>query len=102
VVIILATWRLSHMVGREDGPGDIFKQLKLACGARYAANLGWQGSTMLSKLVVCPLCISVWFALSLVVVHAYCEWLWPAVIVLAISGAASWLELVLQLKDGGK
>jgi hypothetical protein len=78
----LATWRVTHLLANEDGPGDLV--------ARFRARLG---ASVLGKLLDCFYCLSLWiaapFALS-VTAHLW-DWLlaW-----LALSGAACLLERI--------
>lgn len=80
VVCVLATWRLSHLVAREDGPFDAVLRLRARAG-----------DGMLGRLMDCPYCLSIWFAApaALLLAHRLPEWCaaW-----LAISGGASLLE----------
>jgi hypothetical protein len=48
---ILATWRLCHLVAREDGPFDLILRLRLRAG-----------SGMVARLLDCPYCLSLWVA----------------------------------------
>ncbi len=93
LTLVLATWRLSHMLAKEQGPGDIFDKLRLWLGAKETMNFGWTGDTFWSKLVVCPLCLSVWIA---AIMYLCLPWLWWGILILAISGAASLLQLVAE------
>jgi Protein of unknown function (DUF1360) len=76
----LATWRLTHLLAEEDGPGDVV--------ARARARLG---SSPAGELMDCFACMSVWVAapLALTVTRrpraAVGTWL-------ALSGAACLLE----------
>jgi len=89
------------MLAYEDGPWDIFLNLRLWAGAKPEVHLypngsqqlEWQAVTFWGKLLLCPLCLSVWIAAPLAVwVAGPC---WDAAIVwLALSGAASLAELV--------
>jgi len=54
VVAVLATWRISRLVAKEDGPFD------LVLRARARA-----GTSVLGRLMDCPYCVSVWAALPL-------------------------------------
>jgi hypothetical protein len=78
----LATWRLSHLLAEEDGPGEIV--------VRVRARLG---SGALGSLMDCFYCLSIWiaapFALALAPRRRQLPGLW-----LAISGAACLLERV--------
>jgi hypothetical protein len=48
---VLATWRVTHLLGREDGPGQVL--------ARLRARLGWG---FWGRLMDCFYCLSVWVA----------------------------------------
>ena len=54
VIAVLATWRISRLVAKEDGPFDVVLR------ARARA-----GTTVLGRLMDCPYCVSVWAALPL-------------------------------------
>lgn len=83
---VLACWRVSHLVAREDGPFDVVLR------ARARA-----GTSVVGRLMDCPYCVSVWAAAPLA------GWLvrragWRRADVipmwLAISGGACALERV--------
>lgn len=80
LLCVLASWRLSHLVAREDGPFDLVLRLRARAG-----------DGMLGRLMDCPYCLSVWIAapLALLVTTKPLEWClawW------AISGGSSLLE----------
>ena len=82
VLAVLATWRLTHLLAREDGPADLLVRLR--------ARLGNGG---LGHLMDCFNCVSLWVAAPL-------AW-WLAstlgdgiVVWLALSGAVCLLERV--------
>jgi hypothetical protein len=50
-VAVLATWRLCHLIAREDGPFGAIARLRRAAGA---GELG--------HLMDCPYCLSLWIA----------------------------------------
>jgi len=76
----LATWRLTHLLAREDGPADVVVLLRSRAGG---GRLG--------RLMDCFLCLSVWVAgpVALLVARtrreAFLTWI-------ALSGAACLLE----------
>ncbi|HTN07202.1 DUF1360 domain-containing protein [Agriterribacter sp.] len=79
-VCTLATWRLTHLLSKEDGPFDIIYRLRKKAGAGF-----------LGSLLDCFYCLSIWVALPFAYWMAF-NWevlllLWPA-----ISGAACLLE----------
>jgi hypothetical protein len=80
VLAALATWRVSHILAEEDGPGDIVVHL------RRRAGPGWAGD-----LLDCFYCLSVWvavpFSIGLTRRHRLEPVSW-----LAVSGAACLLE----------
>ena len=80
VLAVLATWRLTHLMAREDGPADLIARLRARLGA------GWLG-----HLMDCFDCASLWVAAPM-------AW-WLAttlgdgiVLWLALSGAVCLLE----------
>ncbi len=50
----LATWRITHLVVNEDGPGDVVLRVRRAAG-----------SGALGQLMDCFYCVSVWVALPI-------------------------------------
>jgi hypothetical protein len=94
-VAVLATWRLTHLLAKEDGPADLVVRLR--------AQLG---SGRLGGVMDCFQCLSLWVAVPMAFfVGGIRE---PAVLVLtwlALSGAACLLErfcpepLVIQPMD---
>ena len=80
ILSILAVWRITHLLGKEDGPFDIIFLMRKKAGA------GFFGS-----LLDCFYCLSVWVALPFGI------WLGPdwkekILMWLALSGAACLLE----------
>jgi hypothetical protein len=79
VLAVLATWRVTHVLAREDGPGDIIYRFRR-----------WLGQSVAGKLMDC-FNVSLWVAApaALFVSRRATEWLisW-----LAISGGACLLE----------
>lgn len=80
VLAILATWRITHLLAREDGPGDVVVRLRERLG-----------SSAFGTLMDCFYCLSLWVAapLALLVARTPVDLLlaWPA-----LSGAACLLE----------
>jgi hypothetical protein len=76
----LATWRVTHLLAREDGPGGVVVQL------RERAGVGPVG-----ELMDCFYCLSIWVAVpfGLAVSKRRAE---APLICLALSGAACLLE----------
>jgi len=80
VLGVLATWRLTHLLTCEDGPGDVLATLR-----------EWAGNGFLGALMDCFFCASLWIAAPFAywLMNRWREWplLW-----LALSGAACLLE----------
>jgi hypothetical protein len=77
---VLATWRVTHLLAREDGPGDVI--------VRMRSRLG---DSTLGELMDCFDCLSLWVAApaSLLVARTAPD---RALTWLALSGAACLLE----------
>lgn len=80
VLAVLAVWRVTHLLAREDGPGEVI--------ARLRARLGWG---FWGRLMDCFYCLSVWVAAPFApfVARGVVE---IAVAWLALSGGACLLE----------
>jgi hypothetical protein len=79
---VLACWRVSHLLVREDGPWEVVARLR-----------GALGGGMLGRMMDCFQCLSVWVAapLALFVTPRPLEWV---VAWLAVSGGACLLERI--------
>lgn len=51
IIAALATWRITHLLALEDGPGDVFFKLRTRLGNGF-----------LGKLMDCFYCMSLWIA----------------------------------------
>jgi hypothetical protein len=80
VLAVLATWRVTHLLAREDGPADMFFRLRKRLG-----------DGLVGSLMDCFNCMSLWIAAvaAFAVASGLITWLlsW-----LAISGGACLLE----------
>ena len=80
VLAVLATWRVTHLLASEDGPGDIVFLFRKRLGQSLAGGL-----------MDCFNCLSIWVAapMALAVSREPAEWFlsW-----LAVSGGACLLE----------
>ncbi len=83
-VAVLATWRISHLLVREDGPGDVLVRLRARAGSGFFGTL-----------LDCFYCLSLWVAapLAFFVAERPLDLL---VAWLALSGAACLLERLGQ------
>jgi len=84
IIAILATWRVAHLIAREDGPFDIIVRLRARAG-----------DGVIGHLMDCPYCLSIWVAIPFAFTLANSI---PAGVAawLAISGGAALLECYAQ------
>jgi hypothetical protein len=84
---VLATWRVAHLVAREDGPGDLVFRLRLAAG---------QG--LLAQAMDCFHCVALWVAapVALVLADSMATWL---IAWLGLAGAASLAERLVAAHE---
>jgi hypothetical protein len=85
---VLATWRVTHLLAAEDGPGDIVVRFRALLGQSFAG-----------RLMDCFYCLSVWIAApaALFVTRHWLDWF---MVWFAISGAACLLERLGQQPAG--
>lgn len=87
ILSALAVWRLTHLLGKEDGPLDIIFLMRKKAGA------GFFGS-----LLDCFYCLSIWIAFPFACYIAE-GWIAIAITWLALSGTACLLEQATANKD---
>ncbi len=80
LLVALATWRITHLLAEEDGPGDLVARLRVRAG-----------EGQLGSLMDCFNCISIWVAAPLSIAVARKQRANPLAW-LALSGAACLLE----------
>jgi hypothetical protein len=80
VVGVLATWRVTHLLQAEDGPGEVLVRLRRAVG-----------NGLLGKLLDCFYCLSLWVAAPFAGILG-ATWPERGVLWLALSGGAILLE----------
>ena len=87
ILSVLAVWRLTHLLGKEDGPFNIIFLMRKKAGA------GFFGS-----LLDCFYCLSIWIALPFGIWIGE-GWIEKIITWLAVSGAACLLEQATAKKD---
>jgi hypothetical protein len=92
IVLALAVWRVSTLLANETGPWDVLLKLRTILGVEMG-TYGKQGTSTLSKLVICVWCSSIWFGILAAIAYyiAPGETVFVA-LGLAISAAAVLLE----------
>jgi len=84
-VAILATWRLCHLLAREDGPFDLILRLRLRAG-----------NGMVARLLDCPYCLSLWVAAPIAAWLAR-DWVHGLLVWQAISAGSCLLTMAADL-----
>jgi hypothetical protein len=84
LLALLATWRVTHLLAKEDGPGDVFARVRRRLGQGF-----W------GKLMDCFKCLSLWLAAPFAFFVGG-TWLELGVIWLALSGGAILLENLIR------
>jgi hypothetical protein len=79
-LVLLAVWRITHLLWGEDGPGDIFVRLRKLAGESF-----------FGQLLDCFYCLSLWIALPFAWLIGV-GWLQQLVFWFAFSGGAILLE----------
>jgi hypothetical protein len=84
VVAVLGTWRVAHLMAREDGPFDVIVRLRARAG-----------DGAIGALMDCPHCLGIWIAMPFAwwLSGTWGEWVaaW-----LGISGGASFLQRMVD------
>ena len=60
IQLILATWRLTSLLHREDGPKHLLSQLRYRLGVRYDERSQPCATTNVAEGLLCFWCSSVW------------------------------------------
>jgi len=80
VLSVFVVWRLTHLIGKEDGPFDIIFLIRKKAG-----------NSVSGKLMDCFYCLSIWIALPFGIWLGQ-NWIEEILVWFALSGAASLLE----------
>lgn len=64
-LLVLATWRISSLFVKEDGPGDILAKFRHLIGVYYDEFSVAQGRNIVAKAFTCVWCFSFWVGLGL-------------------------------------
>lgn len=64
VVVGMATFRVTSLLVREDGPWAIFARLRHAVGVRYSAANVPMGKNVVAQALTCMWCASVWTGIA--------------------------------------
>jgi hypothetical protein len=80
LVVVLAVWRITHLLWAEDGPGDIFVRLRRLAGSGF-----------FGRLLDCFYCLSLWVSIPFAWALGG-TWVDRALLWFSLSGGAILLE----------
>lgn len=95
LIQVLATWRLTNLLYREDGPLDVFARLRDRAGVRYDEHSNRVATNPVGKALCCFWCTSVWTALAINLFEGQIS---PIKILACSAGAI----LIEQIREGGE
>ena len=64
---MLATWRVSSLLVDENGPFDIFAELRYRVGVRFDKQSQPYGKNEFAKVFTCIWCMSIWIGIMLTI-----------------------------------
>ena len=82
MILILATWRLTHLLAKEDGPFEVVFRMRKSLG-----------DSLFGKLMDCFYCLSLWISVPFALYGGH-AWVDRLLLWLALSGAACLLERI--------
>lgn len=94
ILAALNVYRLTLLISKEEGPGDIFGKLRTLAGVKTDQYSNDYGTNWISRGMLCPYCLSVWIGLFVALalwaaVHfGYSELVFYLLLPLGLSGAA--------------
>lgn len=86
ILAVLATYRLARMFALEDGPADVFANLR----NRFDSD-SW-----FARGLRCPLCVGFWIALGVALLVPFSSWQMFILTWLGIAGAQAIIYLVTE------
>jgi hypothetical protein len=88
ITSVLAVWRLTHLLAKEEGPFDVILLIRQKAG-----------NSFFGKMLDCFYCVSIWVAVPFAIWPGN-GWLEKIVTWLALSGAACLLEQATTKNEG--
>jgi hypothetical protein len=101
LILIFATWRITNLFvdDAEGGPWDILHIVRYHAGVRYDDKRRAYGTNMLSRMITCFWCFSIWVGLFVLLVSLLPYWIgFYLLLPFALSGGAL---LVKRKLDNG-
>jgi hypothetical protein len=84
---VLAVWRLTHLLAKEDGPWDLIVRIRKALGESF-----------IGRLMDCFYCLTLWLSLAPAILLGR-DWIMRFLFWFALSGAVCLVEKSTVHKD---
>jgi len=94
--LVFAAYRIARLIAMDDGPGDVFINLRKNLGA-YDYDIRGRVKSNTGRGVSCPHCVGMYAALLLVLLPQSKVKTW-VLTVLGVAGAQSFLQTLSQEK----
>lgn len=99
LILAPATWRLSSLIAREDGPGGFLGWVRYRVGVRTDKYNVQYGENDFAKGLICLWCNSIWIGILWTAFY----WLFgPPLLWVALPFAISGIALLFESWIGGK
>lgn len=102
LILALATWRIGSLLAKEAGPWDVFEKIRVLLGVAWDVKSEPFGTTMLSKMIVCVWCNSVWVGTFWTVAYLISPLVVWVALPFALSAAAVIVECVIGDSYGNR
>lgn len=102
VILALATWRVSSLFAKEDGPFDLFIKIRTWLGVVWDIKSKPEGNNVISKGIICIWCNSIWFGGFWIVAYLLSPMVIWLALPFAISAGAVLIECVVGESYGNR
>lgn len=92
ILACLAVFRAAEMIAVDDGPFDIFANIRILVGC-YDFNETGRAKTNLGRLLGCPYCVGVWLAFIAALIIAPFDFHLP-LYWFAIAGGQAFIQTI--------
>lgn len=96
IVLILATFRLTELIVKDDAPYDVSKKLRQTAGRNAHKSIHHK---TFADAIHCKYCVGIWAAIIIIALSKVKGLKW-IVDILAIAGGQSLIEAGIDLSSG--
>jgi len=96
LIASLAVWRMTVLLVREDGPGDLFTKIRNVAGIKYDELSRPYPTNMLSGMLSCVWCCSVWVGFVVALFEKPCNFSQLLRNSLALSASAIFIDEIID------